>query len=62
MQVSGVSGGYAMLEAFAGASSLWVPEALHTSRDVPIFMEQSVEPVPSSDAARLARRALGEWS
>jgi len=36
--------------------------APHTSRDVLIPMEQSVEPVASSDGARLVRRRLGEWS
>ena len=39
-----------------------VPETLHTSRDLLIFVKQSTEPVVPADGVRLARRQLGEWS
>jgi hypothetical protein len=41
---------------------LWVPETLHASRNLVIFVEQSAEPVAALDGVRLARRPLGEWS
>jgi hypothetical protein len=42
--------------------SLWVPETPHTSRDLLVLVEQPTEPVVPSDAVRVARRSLGEWS
>jgi hypothetical protein len=41
---------------------LWVPQMLHTSRDLLILVEQSAEPVAPLDGVRLACRPLGEWS
>ena len=41
---------------------LWVPETLHTSRDLLIFVEESTEPVASADVADLGCGALGERS
>jgi hypothetical protein len=40
--------------------SLWVPETPRTSRDLLILVEQSTEPVPSSDGVRLGRRPMRE--
>ena len=39
---------------------VWVPKTPHTSRDVLILVEQSLEPVTPSDGVRLVRRRLGE--
>jgi hypothetical protein len=43
-------------------SCLWVPETLHTSRDLLILVEQSTESVAPLDGVRIVRRWLGEWS
>ena len=42
--------------------TLWVPETLHTSRDLLVLVEQSAEPVVPSDGAGVGRWRLGEWS
>jgi hypothetical protein len=41
---------------------LWVPETLHTSRDLLVLVEQSAEPFAPSDRVRIAPRPPGEWS
>ena len=41
--------------------NLWVPETLHMSCDVLIFVEEAAEAVVSLDLADLGRRAVGEW-
>jgi hypothetical protein len=46
----------------ARGAALWVPETLHTSRDLLILVEQSAEPVPPSDGVHLACCAAGERS
>jgi hypothetical protein len=43
-------------------SALWVPETLHTSRDLLIFVDQSTDLVASSDVVDLGCCAVGEWS
>ena len=42
--------------------AVWVPETPHSSRDLLILVEQSTEPVVSSNACGRARGRLGEWS
>jgi hypothetical protein len=53
--------GSAELDARAGLGDLWVPETLHTSRDLLIFVDEATEAVVSLDLADLGRRAVGEW-
>ena len=43
-------------------ATLWVPETLHTSCDLLIFVDQAAEPVAAPDVVDLGCRALGEWS
>jgi hypothetical protein len=43
-------------------SELWVPETLHASCDLLIFVEQATKPVTSSDVVCLAWCVVGEWS
>jgi hypothetical protein len=45
-----------------GCATLWVPETLHTSRDLLIFVDQSTDLVASSDVVDLGCCAVGEWS
>jgi hypothetical protein len=52
----------AQSEAQFAATRLWVPETLLTSRDLPILVEQSTEPVVPLDGVRILRRPSGEWS
>ena len=43
-----------------GNRNLWVPETLHTSCDLLIFVEESAKPVASSDVADLGCCAVRE--
>jgi hypothetical protein len=40
---------------------LWVPEIMHTSCGLLMFVEEAAEPVVSFDLADVGRRAVGEW-
>jgi hypothetical protein len=43
-------------------TALWVPQTLHTSRDLLILVEQPTEPVVPSDLVDLGCSPMGEWS
>ena len=40
---------------------LWVPETLHTSRDLLILVDDAAASVTSSDLGRLGSTVVGEW-
>ena len=43
-----------------GRRGLWVPETLHMSCDLLIFVEEAADAVVSLDLADVGRRAVGE--
>jgi len=52
--------GFDMNVAISSIASVWVPQTLHTSRDLLILVEKSTEQVLSSDLVDLGCCPVGE--
>ena len=50
----------ALADLLERALPVWVPESLHTARDLLIFVDQSTDLVASSDVVDLGSCAVGE--